>query len=1039
MATSKLSTFCNGMIEAGWLAALIVAPLYFSGYSSTVMDADKLTLLRVIVSVMIAAWVIQWIDQRRSARSQPTWSLRSPLVIPVLALALAYLLATFTSLTPLISFFGAYHRPQGTYALLAYILVLVMILHGLRTRQQLDRLILTIILTSFPIALYGIYQKLGLEPLKWSDDFPGRVGSTLGNPIFLAAYLLMIFPLTASRMIDCLRSLKTVQRIHPPEIFGAMSYAVILIVQSGAIFFSISRGPWLGWFVGIFLFAALTAITLGRRRLVLGAFGLGVAGVAILIALNVPNTPLQPVRDLPGLYRLSRLTDPTGEFRLFTWQNVARLVLPHAPLQFPDGTPDRWNVIRPLVGYGPDAMALAYPQFALASPFSHEAGIDRSHNATWDALVMTGALGFVAYQLLFLSIFVFGLRWLGLLENDRARNLFVALWSGLGALGGLAAIALGQPGLLGVSVPAGNVMAILVILVRAAIHLRQSSRASRSLTDQFLAAALVAGLGGHYVESQFGIAVPATWLLVFTFAGMLVALGSARIVEDAVVVAPKTRAAGYGVLIAIILATLLYEFIGYDKNISDPFTIIWRALSYSPAQNATSYAVLGLVLSVTLLAVLLILSETARSRIGDATMDWRGAAIWLTTIPFALAALFAFGLAQQVGALLHIPTPVARIEDVVTLSAQAVGIVDWYTMGLLGLIVLLAGAFLFEAQPIPAVWSVNRWSAVALVPVVALTFLWVNTFNLNPNRADVTFRLAKLFEDQIEWNAALALDKQAIAYAPTNDWYYMALGRVYQAYARTADPSATARLSADTARATILNLDSASIAQLSRLDLLYAAQAMLLHARELNPLYADHTLNLARFYVPEPLLNSPSKTKLAELSARYYAQATGLSPSNPLLWNEWAEFDLTTRNDPDAALQKLTASLARDSKFAPTYVLLGKVFVAKNDFANASEAYQRALALQPNLVEAQSKLAFTYYRQGKIAESIVSYLKYVELAPDAANLWEAHKNLALLYGQVGDTASALDEARAAIRLAPVETKPLLADLEAQLRNQAGKP
>jgi hypothetical protein len=43
---SKLSAWCNGIIEAGWIAALVIAPLYFNGYTSTVIEPDKLALLR---------------------------------------------------------------------------------------------------------------------------------------------------------------------------------------------------------------------------------------------------------------------------------------------------------------------------------------------------------------------------------------------------------------------------------------------------------------------------------------------------------------------------------------------------------------------------------------------------------------------------------------------------------------------------------------------------------------------------------------------------------------------------------------------------------------------------------------------------------------------------------------------------------------------------------------------------------------------------------------------------------------------------------
>ncbi len=43
---SKLSQWCDGLIEAGWLAAIIAIPLFFNIHSDRVFEPDKITLLR---------------------------------------------------------------------------------------------------------------------------------------------------------------------------------------------------------------------------------------------------------------------------------------------------------------------------------------------------------------------------------------------------------------------------------------------------------------------------------------------------------------------------------------------------------------------------------------------------------------------------------------------------------------------------------------------------------------------------------------------------------------------------------------------------------------------------------------------------------------------------------------------------------------------------------------------------------------------------------------------------------------------------------
>ena len=67
---TRLGIFCDKMIEAGWLAAVIVVPLFFNIYSQRVFEPDKLSLLRSIALVMSVAWVIRVVEDRRTNSGQ---------------------------------------------------------------------------------------------------------------------------------------------------------------------------------------------------------------------------------------------------------------------------------------------------------------------------------------------------------------------------------------------------------------------------------------------------------------------------------------------------------------------------------------------------------------------------------------------------------------------------------------------------------------------------------------------------------------------------------------------------------------------------------------------------------------------------------------------------------------------------------------------------------------------------------------------------------------------------------------------------------
>ncbi len=50
-------------MEAGWLAAVILVPLFFNIYSARTFEPDKIVLLRSIVALMIVAWVVSFLEK----------------------------------------------------------------------------------------------------------------------------------------------------------------------------------------------------------------------------------------------------------------------------------------------------------------------------------------------------------------------------------------------------------------------------------------------------------------------------------------------------------------------------------------------------------------------------------------------------------------------------------------------------------------------------------------------------------------------------------------------------------------------------------------------------------------------------------------------------------------------------------------------------------------------------------------------------------------------------------------------------------------
>jgi len=59
---ASLGVFCDKVIEAGWMALVVVVPLFFNVYSHRSFEPDKIALMRPLALVMALAWVIKMLE-----------------------------------------------------------------------------------------------------------------------------------------------------------------------------------------------------------------------------------------------------------------------------------------------------------------------------------------------------------------------------------------------------------------------------------------------------------------------------------------------------------------------------------------------------------------------------------------------------------------------------------------------------------------------------------------------------------------------------------------------------------------------------------------------------------------------------------------------------------------------------------------------------------------------------------------------------------------------------------------------------------------
>ncbi len=820
---SRLSMWCDRLIEMGWLAAIIVVPLFFNIYSSRVFEPDKLTTLRSIAIVMCLAWLVKWFEERGNANVDTRLTWRTPLVVPTLILVIVYMISTALSVAPRTSLLGSYQRLQGTYTTFSYIVVFFMVLQGLRTRAQLERLLTVMILNSFPIATYGLLQRLRIDPLPWGGDTVERVAGNMGNSIFIAAYLIMTFFVTVYKIVDAFVSIFKAAQTRISDVVRAAAYIVILLMNAVVVLvLAGSRGPQLGWLAGSFFMILLMVQLIQRRTLRLGltvgSIALGLGSLAFLIWLNVAKTDpvATQLRDsVPLLRRLSSVmqtTDGTNAVRVLIWEGAAKLVAPHEPLRQPDGSLDQWNAIRPLIGYGPESMYVAYNRFyppALANIEARNASPDRSHNETWDSLVITGIVGFIAYMLLFGSVLYFGFSWIGLIASRFESRLFVALW----VLGGGAAaayfVSIGAPNLLGVGAAGGIAVGLALFLIISAIinALRKEGEkvhSKLSLRDQMLLIGIVSTVVAHFVEIHTGIAIASTrthfWVLIATMvvvgAGYLrdrAPLGetataepaAAARVDTAAAVPPVTgtrrqrraaqaqqvqqrrsssrfgrsmpdwfgTVATYGVLLGLILGVLAFDFTNNIPRYQNPGQLFVRSLVELPPQPPlrngveSSAGVLIMFLATLGLGVTIFTSEL---NLQDLLRGNREA------VPPAAALIAAIGVFVWVtfgtfiaGRLVDfIRASQNSVDNILDIAEQLAAFPAF--VYLLIAVCMIAGAVLmrYEGGVVPPRGINGIGGLITGLLGVPLVLVLASSSNLQPIQADIVYKQASPWDQQ---------------------------------------------------------------------------------------------------------------------------------------------------------------------------------------------------------------------------------------------------------------------------------------------------
>ncbi len=325
---------------------------------------------RIIIEIALALWIgLIVLDRRYLPRP-------SPILWAIFAFVAVVGIADLFGVDPYRSFWSNYERMEGYIMILhlaAYFLVASSVL---RTKKEWLQFFHAFLFVGILVGGYGVLQVLGLKQAIQGGDV--RIDGTIGNPTYLAAYLLLVMGAAFLLFLNTAR--KGLRYLYG----AAIIYFLVIM------YFAASRGVTLAVLVTIpIALAGYLFLTRGRQserngKRIAAAVLAAIVLVPVLFVL-VRNTNFVRESEVLSRFASISLGERTTRSRFLIWDMS-------------------WQGAknRSLLGWGQENYIQVFSKYYNPRLYDQEPWFDRSHNIVFDWLINAGFLGLVAY----ISIFV---------------------------------------------------------------------------------------------------------------------------------------------------------------------------------------------------------------------------------------------------------------------------------------------------------------------------------------------------------------------------------------------------------------------------------------------------------------------------------------------------------------------------------------------------------------------------------------------------------------------------------------------------------
>lgn len=400
-------SICDKTIYVLYILLFFITPLLICPWTYELFEFPKMIFVYALAVLIVACFTIRSLFT--SFPSLQHVFKKVPWITLLFVHLVWFFFSVVFSMHIYTSIFGYYSRFHGgLFSVGAYLaLFLVYIFEFGAKPEVFVKFCFALVFSSFIVSIYAVLQHFGIDNQYWVQDSASRVFSFLGQPNWLAAWLLMVIPLSwAFYFAERKGFLKIV-------------FFVLSVITFTAFWFTYSLSGLLGFVVVVGFFFIVFPIQARSFYPKGTVFILALAYGFIITCYSGPY--LERIegawRHLVGNYEVyaSELNiaggGDTAQIRKIVWRGALD-VWKSSPKVF-------------LVGTGPETFAYAFLPHRpseLNKTSEWEFLYNRAHNEYLDVLTEQGAFGLLSY-LAYVGVFV----WWGLGKDSAI--------VGLGALG----------------------------------------------------------------------------------------------------------------------------------------------------------------------------------------------------------------------------------------------------------------------------------------------------------------------------------------------------------------------------------------------------------------------------------------------------------------------------------------------------------------------------------------------------------------------------------------------------------------------------